>query len=87
MEAIIDFFTVTPADSLAYLLVFGVFFVAIGWLGEVYAVFKRLRYLTSESTRGLFTWQTGIWMPVRLFVIIILPQVLFQFFTEVVKFG
>lgn len=87
MEAIINFFTVTPSGSLVYLLVFGVIFVALGWLNEVYAVFKRLRYLTSESTRGLFTWQTAAWMPVRLFVIIILPQVLFQFFTEVVKFG
>jgi|AGFT01.1.fsa_nt_gi hypothetical protein len=86
MEAIINFFTVTPADSVVYVLIFGVVFIVIGWFNEVFQVFKRIRYLTSESTRGLVTWHTWVWMPVRLFVIVILPQVIYQFFTEVVKF-
>lgn len=86
MEAIINFFTVAPGESTLFVLVFGVISIALGWLSEVYQVYKRIRYLSSPATRGLVTWQTWVWMPVRLFVIIILPQVLFQFFTEVVKF-
>lgn len=87
MQAVINFFTVTPPEALMFVLDFGVIFIAIGWIAEVLAVFRRFRYLCSESTRGLFTWQTAAWMPVRLFVLIILPQVLYQFFTSVIKFG
>jgi len=87
METIIKLFTVTPFDSLAYILIFGVVFVVFGWLSEVNQVYKRIRYLSSPATRDLVTWMTWVWMPVRLLVIIILPQVLFQFLTEVLKLG
>lgn len=87
MQALINFFTVTPSESVVFLLIFGVFFAAYGWVNEVFATARRIRYLFSPATRGLFTWHTAVWMPVRLFVIVILPQVLFQFFTEVLKFG
>lgn len=87
MQAVINFFTVTPPEALLFVLTMGVIFIAIGWVNEVIAVFRRILYLFSPATRGLFTWHTGVWMPVRLFVIVILPQVLFQLFTEVLKFG
>lgn len=87
MEAVINFFTVTPNESLFFVLLFGMVGIFIGWFNEAMATFRRLRYLFSESTRGLFTWQTAAWMPVRLFVLIILPQVLYQFFTSFVKLG
>lgn len=87
MQALINFFTVTPPEAVLFVLTMGVIFIAIGWVKEVFAVFRRIRYLFSPATRGLFTWHTAVWMPVRLFVIVILPQVLFQLFTEVLKFG
>lgn len=87
MQAIINFLTVTPSESLLFIMAFGVIFIILGWFAEVVQVFKRIRYLTSESTRGLVTWHTWVWMPVRLFVIFMLPQALFQFFTEVLKFA
>lgn len=87
MQAVINFFTVTPPEALLFVLTMGVIFITIGWVNEVIAVFRRIRYLFSPATRGLFTWHTGVWMPVRLFVIVLLPQVLFQLFTEVLKFG
>lgn len=87
MQAIIDFFTVTPTEALIFVIVFGVFWIIHGWVNEVFAVARRIRYLFSPATRGLFTWQTAVWMPVRLFVVVILPQALFQFFTEVLKLG
>lgn len=87
MQAVINFFTITPPDALVFVLFFGVVWIAIGWVNELIATLRRIRYLFSESTRGLFTWQTAAWMPVRLFVLIILPQVLYQFFTSVIKFG
>lgn len=87
MQALIDFFIVTPAESVVFVLLFGVFWIACGWFYEVFQTARRIIYLFSPQTRGLFTWKTGVWMPVRLLVIIVLPQVLFQFFTEVVKFG
>lgn len=87
MQALINFFTVTPPEAVLFVLTIGVIFIAIGWVKEVFAVFRRIRYLFSQATRGLFTWHTGVWMPVRLFVIVFLPQVLFQLFTEVLKFG
>lgn len=87
MQAVINFFTITPPEALMFVLFFGVVWIAIGWVNELIATLRRIRYLFSESTRGLFTWQTAAWMPVRLFVLIILPQVLYQFFTSVIKFG
>ena len=87
MQAVINFFTITPPEALVFVLLFGVVWIAIGWVNELIATLRRIRYLFSESTRGLFTWQTAVWMPVRLFVLIILPQVLYQFFTSVINFG
>lgn len=87
MEAIINFFTVGPGESTLFVLVFGVIAIALGWIQEVACVYRRIRYLCSPATRDMVTWQTWVWMPIRLFVIVILPQVIFQFFTEVVKFG
>lgn len=85
MEAIINFFTVTPGESVVFVLVFGLIAIALGWLKEVACVYRRIRYLCSPATRDMVTWQTWVWMPVRLFVIVILPQVIFQFFTEALK--
>lgn len=87
MQAVINFFTITPPEALMFVLTFGVVWIAIGWINELIATLRRIRYLFSESTRGLFTWQTAAWMPVRLFVLFVLPQVLYQFFTSVIKFG
>lgn len=87
MQALIDFFTVTPPEALLFILVFGIFSITAAWLGEVVAVIQRIGYLFRPETRKLFTWKTAAWMPVRLFILAVLPQAIFQFFTEVLKFS
>lgn len=87
MQILIDLFTITPLESVGFIVVFGVFMIASGFITEVFCVGRRISYLLDPKQRHLFTWKTAVWMPVRILVLILLPQVIFQFFTEVVKFG
>lgn len=87
MQELINFFTVSPTSSMVYTLVFGVIFMVMGLVNEVLCVIQRFLYLCNPRLRHMFTWTTGMWLPVRLLVIITLPQALYQLFFVVLELG
>ncbi|QPI18169.1 hypothetical protein POP15_121 [Pectobacterium phage POP15] len=87
MEAVIAFFTAEPVGALMTLLIFG--FVVVCWLfcAEVYCIYQRVRALFNKDLRQGYTWKTVVWMPIRIYVVILIPQIVYILFTEIIKFG
>ncbi|AIA64635.1 membrane protein [Cronobacter phage CR8] len=87
MEAVIAFFTAEPAGALITLLTFGL--IGVLWLfcAEVYCIYERVRALFNKGLRQGYTWKTVAWMPIRIYVVILIPQIVYILFTEIIKFG
>ncbi|AFH21267.1 membrane protein [Cronobacter phage CR3] len=87
MEAVIAFFTAEPAGALITLLTFGL--IGLLWLFcvEVSCIYERVRALFNKGLRQGYTWKTVAWMPIRIYVVILIPQIVYILFTEIIKFG
>lgn len=87
MEAVIAFFTAEPVGALMTLLTFGLIGVCWLFIAEVYFIYERVRALFNKGLRHGYTWKTVAWMPIRIYVVILIPQIVYILFTEIIKFG
>lgn len=87
MQALINFFSVDAFNSVVLFLMFG--FIGLVWLfvAELQCVYQRFSALFNEDLRKAngYNWGTVAWMPIRLYVLIVIPQAIYVFFTEALK--
>lgn len=83
----LEFFTANVGSSLLVLFFLGLLSSGIAFYAEVFNIYERVRFALDKRQRHKITWKTIVWMPVRLYVIIMIPQVFYIFFTQIVSFG
>lgn len=83
----LEFFTATVGSSVLTVIVLGLLACGYCFFAEVFNVYQRLRFALDKRQRYKITWKTLVWLPVRLYVIILIPQIYYIFFTQIIKFG
>lgn len=83
----LEFFTANVGSSLLVVIALGLLMAGITFFAEVFNVYERIRFALDKHQRYKITWLTLLWLPVRLYVIIMIPQIFYIFFTEIIKFG
>ena len=79
---LIDFLTADFASTILVTLVFGFIGMVLLFCAEVRDVYHRVRLFCNKETRHLLTWKTYAWLPVRLYVLIVIPQMVVIFLTS-----
>lgn len=87
MEAVIAFFTVQPVGAVITLLTLGLLGAVCLLCAEIWCIYERFRALFCKGLRQDYTWKTVAWMPIRIYMVIIIPQIVYILFTEIIKFG
>lgn len=82
-----EFFTATVGGSVLVVIALGLVMAGITFFAEVFNVYERIRFAMDKRQRHKITWLTLLWLPVRLYVIIMIPQIFYIFFTVIIKFG
>lgn len=83
----LEFFTATVGSSVLTVLVLGLLACGYAFFAEIFAVYQRIRFALDKRLRHKITWRTLVWLPVRLYVIILIPQIFYIFFTQIITFG
>lgn len=83
----LQYFTATESSAVLTIFAVGLAALLLAFFAEISAVYERAKWALNEELRDNITWRTILWLPVRLFVIILVPQIFYITFTQIISFG
>ncbi len=87
MDLITQYFTVDAPLALLIVLTLGILTACITFFNECVGIYRRALWLFHKDQRKNWTWRTVLWLPFRFIVVIIIPQVIYIIFTQVLNFS